>query len=73
MISRDVVRNRVRLAARGLTGFGRNLEKECARMNDGLTAIAIALTVVVVLTAAVRLPVIFPDAGKDAAMLQDED
>jgi hypothetical protein len=73
MIDRGVVLKQVRTAARQLSGLGRNLEKECARMNDGLTAIAIALAVVVVLTAAVKMPVLLDTGNGDTAQMQDED
>ena len=73
MIDRTAVRKQVRIAARQLTGFGRNLEKECARMNDGLTAIAIALGVVVVLTAAVKMPVLLDAGSDDGAQVQNQE
>ena len=73
MIDRAVLRHRVRTAARHISAFGGSLEKECARMNDGLTAIAIALTVVVVLIAAIRLPVLLGPDSQETTQLQDLD
>jgi hypothetical protein len=73
MIDRSVVRKQVRTAAKQLSGLGRNLEKECARMNDGLTAIAIALAVVVVLTAAVKMPILLDTGDNDTTLVQDQD
>jgi hypothetical protein len=73
MIDRIAVRKQVRTVAKQLSGLGRNLEKECARMNEGLTAIAIALAVVVVLTAAVKMPVLLDTGTGDTTQLQDED
>ncbi len=38
----------------------RKIEKVCARMNGALMAVAIALAILVTLTAAMRAPVLFP-------------
>jgi predicted benzoate:H+ symporter BenE len=73
MVDRSALRSRVRVAAKELASFGRKLEKECARMNDGLTAIAVALAVVTVLTAAVKVPVLVANETPDTTMLQDQD
>jgi hypothetical protein len=44
----------------------RQIEKVCAQMNGALTAIAIALAILVTLTAAVRAPVLFPTSSLTA-------
>ncbi|HUB97797.1 MAG TPA: hypothetical protein VL993_17875 [Stellaceae bacterium] len=71
MVDRSTVRRRVQLAANKLTGFGRELDRTCARMNNGLAAIAIALAVITVLTAAVKLPALLSDGSSDAYTTQD--
>jgi len=44
----------------------RQIEKVCAKMNGTLTAVAIALAILVTLTAAVRAPVLFPTSSLSA-------
>jgi len=41
----------------------RRIEKICAQMNGGLTAVAIALAILVTLTAAVRAPVLLQNSS----------
>ena len=72
MVDRAALQVRVRRAAERLAGFGKRLDRECARMNDGLAAIAIALAVIVILTAAVKLPVLLDDRSSDVSSVQEE-
>ena len=58
--------------ARGFKEFVQAVDKACARMNHGLAAIAIVLAVVVVVTAALKEPIVYPEQlDADAAAQAD--